>query len=72
MTGEIAVRGYVIDIFPINSDNPIRIEFWGDEIDSIRTFNIESQLTISKIDEVTIFPNTETLLENYKFGSPAP
>lgn len=69
MTGEIAVRGYVIDIFPINSDNPIRIEFWGDEIDSIRTFNIESQLTISKIDEVTIFPNTETLLENYKFDS---
>ena len=67
MTGEIAVRGYVIDIFPINSDNPIRLEFWGDEIDSIRTFNIDSQLTISKIDEVTIFPNTETLLEKYNF-----
>ena len=70
MTGEIAVRGYVIDIFPINGDNPIRIEFWGDEIDSIRTFNVESQLTIAKIDEITIFPNTETLLENYKFDSP--
>ena len=67
MTGEIAVRGYVIDIFPINSDNPIRIEFWGDEIDSIRNFSIDSQLTISKINEVTIFPNTETLLENYNF-----
>ena len=67
MTGEIAVRGYVIDIFPINSDNPIRIEFWGDEIDSIRIFSIDSQLTISKIDEVTIFPNTETLLEKYNF-----
>lgn len=67
MTGEIAVRGYVIDIFPINSDNPIRIEFWGDEIDSIRTFNVETQLTISKIDEITIFPNTETLLEKYNF-----
>ena len=69
MTGEIAVRGYVIDIFPINSDNPIRIEFWGDEIDSIRTFNIESQLTISKINEVDIYPNTETLLEHYKFDA---
>ena len=67
MTGEIAVRGYVIDIFPINSDNPIRIEFWGDEIDSIRTFNIDSQLTLSKINEVTIFPNTETSLEKYNF-----
>ena len=67
MTGEIAVRGYVIDIFPINSDNPIRIEFWGDEIDSIRTFNIDSQLTLSKINEINIFPNTETLLEKYNF-----
>ncbi len=69
MTGEIAVRGYVIDIFPINSDNPIRIEFWGDEIDSIRIFNIENQLTINKINEITIYPNTETLLNNYKFGA---
>ena len=67
MTGEIATRGYVIDIFPINNDNPIRIEFWGDEIDSIRIFNIENQLTIKKINEITIYPNTETLLENYKF-----
>ena len=69
MTGEIATRGYVIDIFPINSDNPVRIEFWGDEIDSIRTFNVENQLTISKINEVDIFPNTETLLEKYKFDA---
>ena len=69
MTGEIAVRGYVIDIFPINSDNPIRIEFWGDEIDSIRIFNIENQLTINKINEITIYPNTETLLNNYKFDA---
>ncbi len=70
MTGEIAVRGYVIDIFPINSDNPIRIEFWGDEIDSIRTFNIETQRTINKIDKIKIYPNTETLMENYQFGTP--
>ena len=66
MTGEIATRGYVIDIFPINSDNPVRIEFWGDEIDSIRTFNVENQLTISKINEVDIFPNTETLLISFE------
>ena len=37
MTGEIAVRGFVIDIFPVNTDNPIRIEFWGDTIDTIKT-----------------------------------
>ena len=69
MTGEIAIRGYVIDIFPINSDNPIRLEFWGDEIDSIRTFDVDSQRTISKINEITIFPNTETLLEKHTFES---
>ena len=69
MTGEIATRGYVIDIFPINNDNPIRIEFWGDEIDSIRTFDVENQLTLKKIDKIDIFPNTETLLEKYKFDA---
>lgn len=68
MTGEIATRGFVLDIFPINSDNPIRIEFWGDEIDSIKTFDIDSQLTTSKIDEITIYPNTENIMKNYEFG----
>lgn len=58
-TGEIAVRGFVIDIFPINESNPIRIEFWGDEVDSIRIFDIDTQLTIKEIDDITINPNTE-------------
>ena len=64
MTGEMAVRGYVLDVFPINADNPIRIEFWGDEIDSIRTFNVDNQLTIKKIDKISIFPNAETIGDN--------
>lgn len=67
MTGEIAVRGYVLDIFPLNSDNPIRIEFWGDEIDTIKYFNVDTQLTINKTNEIEIYPNTETLLKKYKF-----
>jgi len=60
-TGEIANRGYIIDIFPLNSENPVRIEFWGDQIESIRYFNVNSQLTIKKIDKVSIMPNTEFL-----------
>lgn len=71
-TGEIAVRGFVIDIFPISEQNPIRLEFWGDEIDSIRTFNVDTQLTIENIDSINIMPNNEFIVEtdenifNYK------
>ncbi len=61
-TGEIAVRGYVVDIFPIGKENPIRIEYWGDTIESIRTFNVETQLTIETLKEISISPNTEFLI----------
>ena len=63
-TGEMAIRGYVIDIFPINFEMPVRIEFWGDNIDSIRKFDIDSQLTKEKLESITITPNTEFLTEN--------
>ncbi len=69
MTGELASRGFVLDIFPINEENPVRIEFWGDEIDSIKTFNINTQLTANKINEITIYPNTETILNEYTFNA---
>lgn len=69
-TGEIAVRGFVVDIFPISANNPIRIEFWGDQIDSIREFNLDTQLTIDKKDDVSIAPITEFLTTDDidKFG----
>lgn len=61
-TGEFAVRGFVIDVFPISYTNPVRIEFWGDTVDSIREFDVNTQLTINnKLDSVTINPNTEFL-----------
>jgi len=63
-TGEIAVRGYVLDIFPLNSENPIRIEFFGDTIEEIKVFDINTQLTIKKIDSITIDPNTEFLTDD--------
>ncbi len=62
-TGEMAVRGYVVDIFPISSPTPIRIEFWGDTIDSIREFDVDTQLTLNTLSEVTIYPNTEFLTD---------
>ena len=62
-TTDIAVRGYVIDIFPVSCANPVRIEFFGDEVDSIRFFDSENQKSIEEIDEITIYPATEYLLE---------
>ena len=61
-TGEMAVRGYVVDIFPIGRENPIRLEYWGDTIESIREFNVDTQLTILPLQEISIAPNTEFLI----------
>lgn len=62
-TGEMGIRGYVIDIFPVGEDYPLRIEFFGDEIDSMRYFNSITQKSIRKIDELTIKPISEFLIE---------
>ncbi len=62
-TGQIAIRGFVIDIFPVNEKQPIRLEFWGDTLDTIRYFDVDSQLTINKINNISIMPNTEFLNE---------
>lgn len=62
-TGEMAPRGFVVDIFPISSINPIRIEYWGNQIESIREFDINTQLTLKQIDEVEVNPSSEFLTE---------
>ena len=64
-TGNLGVRGYVLDIFPVMEERPIRIEFWGDEIDSIKYFDVDSQLSSEEIAELNIYPYTEFLLNNY-------
>ena len=64
-TGEIGIRGFIIDIFPIEFEHPIRIEFFGDEIESIRYFDEENQKTIEEVKECRIFPNTEFIVDNY-------
>tara|TARA_R110002153_G_scaffold13207_13_gene49465 strand:- start:4563 stop:7895 length:3333 start_codon:yes stop_codon:yes gene_type:complete len=64
--GNFSVRGGIIDVFSFSNDEPYRIEFFGDEIDSIRTFDVETQLSKEKLKKVSIMPNVEnkTLQEN--------
>ncbi|MBN2092536.1 transcription-repair coupling factor [candidate division KSB1 bacterium] len=54
--GELSVRGGIIDIFPFSKENPIRIEFWGDQVESIREFDLENQRSIKEIETALIFP----------------
>ena len=61
-SGQFSVRGGIIDIFPLTEEIPYRIELWGDEVDSIRTFDPESQRSIEKADEAFIYPATEMAL----------
>lgn len=60
-TGEYSIRGYILDVFPYGYENPIRIEFFDDEIDSIRYFNMDTQLSLKEIKEVNISSFTEFL-----------
>lgn len=63
-TGEYASRGFVVDIFPIGVENPIRVEFWGDEIESIKFFDIDSQFTMKSVGRVCLYPNTEFIVSS--------
>ncbi len=57
--GEFSVRGGIIDVFSFSNDNPYRIEFFGNEVDSIRSFDVETQLSIEKQKKIAIIPNVE-------------
>lgn len=60
--GEFSVRGGIIDVFSFSNDNPYRIEFFGNEVDSIRSFDVETQLSIEKLKKISIIPNVENKL----------
>jgi len=57
--GEFSVRGGILDIFSFSNDEPYRIEFFGDEVDSIRTFDVETQLSVAPLKKISIIPNVE-------------
>lgn len=62
--GQFAVRGGIIDIYPMTEEMPVRIELWGDEIDSIRSYDAESQRSIENLERVRIYPACETIISD--------
>ena len=59
LPGQFAVRGGIIDIYDLTQEYPYRIEFWGDEIDSVRSFDSQSQRSVEELEHVEIYPATE-------------
>ena len=62
--GEFSFRGGILDVFPPTSAYPYRVELFGDEVDSIRTFNTESQRSIERVEEFSIFPSKEVIVDD--------
>ncbi len=59
--GEFALRGGIIDVFSFSNHHPYRIEFFGDDVHSLRTFDVKSQLSISSLEVIDLLPNTSTI-----------
>ncbi|MBR6894587.1 MAG: transcription-repair coupling factor [Lactococcus sp.] len=66
--GEFSKRGDILDIYPLTAENPIRIEFFGDEIDGIRYFDIETQRSLQEVNTVTITPASDFVLSQDDFA----
>lgn len=62
MPGQFSIRGGIVDIFDLTEENPYRIELWGDEVESIRSFDVLSQRSIEKLSSITVYPAGEMLL----------
>lgn len=62
--GQFAIRGGIIDIYPLTEDSPYRIELWDDEVDTIRSFDVESQRSIEHVRNLEIYPATEMVLDD--------
>ncbi len=60
--GQFSIRGGIVDIFDLTEENPYRVELWGDEVESIRSFDVLSQRSIEKLEAVSIYPATELIL----------
>ncbi|WP_022778891.1 transcription-repair coupling factor [Butyrivibrio sp. AE3009] len=62
--GEFSVRGDIVDVFDLTEENPYRIELWGDEIQSIRSFDILSQRSLEKLESIEIYPASEIIMDD--------
>ena len=68
-SGQFSVRGGIFDLFPVNSEKPCRIEFWGDEIDSISYFDPETQRREENADEIEISPAAEVMFDPFNLAA---
>ncbi|MBR3588639.1 MAG: transcription-repair coupling factor [Clostridia bacterium] len=64
-SGQFSVRGGILDVFPPHTENPVRIEFWGDTVDLISSFEAESQRRTDNLDEIEITPATEIIFDSF-------
>ena len=62
--GQYASRGGILDLFPLTEENPVRIELWGDEIDSIRTFDVQSQRCLEELQNICVYPASEFVTDD--------
>src|SRR5438045_6118249 len=69
MPGEFALRGGILDVYPPEADRPLRIEFFGDEVETIRKFDPASQRSAAPVDEVVLLPLTETPVNEHVLGT---
>ena len=66
--GQFCVRGGILDLFPLTEENPVRIELWGDEIDSVRSFDAESQRSLERLSQVRLYPARELVLSKERLS----
>ncbi len=64
--GQFSIRGGIVDVFDLTEENPYRIELWGDEVESIRSFDILSQRSVEKLESISIYPASEFVLETQR------
>ena len=64
--GQFSIRGGIVDVFDLTEENPYRIELWGDEVDSIRSFEAESQRSMENLEEIVLYPAAELNPEEHK------
>jgi transcription-repair coupling factor (superfamily II helicase) len=67
--GQFSVRGGIVDIYDLTEENPVRMEFWGDTVDSIRSFDVLSQRSIEELQSFTVYPATEIILSKEELAA---
>lgn len=62
--GDFSIRGSILDIFPLNHQDPVRIDFFDTDVDSMRTFDVSNQRSIKNIESISVLPATDLLMND--------